>query len=426
MKLFRRKNFGRMLKGCSWLSLPLALTFSIVFEGCAFPTRGSPGFFEVTATEDESDRNPGDGLCRSRLPGGACTLRAAVEESNAQPGENTIQLDDIEYALTLSSHLLVNDDLQIEGTKSRLQITTIHRASGAGRIFAIESAAVAITDAVISGGVDVANGGGIILRDGSVVSLQRVTVSGNEAYTAAGGIDVHNSTLTLIDTEVVANHATGAFAGGMRINEGAAAIVDRSTFTLNSSNRCGAIYNFGTLRLTNSTISGNSATTPGRGTGGVINIGSAHLNNVTIYNNTSSAPSSEPESSGGLRAVGRTTMSNTIVAGNRLGGTANDCRGEVVSYGYNLMQETGTCSFTDITTGNIHGRDPILSPLRLSSGSLTRVHRPEAASPVINAGHPQVGPGVPALGRCEARDQAGHRRQLTGPGERCDIGSLEY
>ncbi|MEL6984386.1 MAG: hypothetical protein AAFO29_18305, partial [Actinomycetota bacterium] len=42
----------------------------------------------VNATGDGSDANPGDGRCRTGS--GNCTLRAAVDESNANPGPDTI------------------------------------------------------------------------------------------------------------------------------------------------------------------------------------------------------------------------------------------------------------------------------------------------------------------------------------------------
>lgn len=48
------------------------------------------GTFVVTSTGDESDINPGDGLCQTTLGGGVCTLRAALEEANALPGSDVI------------------------------------------------------------------------------------------------------------------------------------------------------------------------------------------------------------------------------------------------------------------------------------------------------------------------------------------------
>jgi hypothetical protein len=102
-----------------------------------------------------------------------------------------------------------------------------------------------------------------------------------------------------------------------------------------------------------------------------------------------------------------------------------DCTGAVTSGGYNLIENAAECTLTDIAAGNITDRDPELLPLAFNFGAATRSHLPASTSPVIGAGHPQVGAGVTSIGRCEARDQAGRIRQLTGAGRRCDIGSIE-
>ena len=44
--------------------------------------------FIVNSTADTSDANPGDGACADGA--GACTLRAAIEETNARAGADTI------------------------------------------------------------------------------------------------------------------------------------------------------------------------------------------------------------------------------------------------------------------------------------------------------------------------------------------------
>jgi CSLREA domain-containing protein len=45
----------------------------------------SASVFTVNSTGDASDANPGDGVCETSTPG-ECTLRAAIEEANADPG----------------------------------------------------------------------------------------------------------------------------------------------------------------------------------------------------------------------------------------------------------------------------------------------------------------------------------------------------
>jgi hypothetical protein len=295
-------------------------------------------------------------------------------------------------------------------------------------VFAFEGGLAWVHDLTITrgGGPSERSGGGISIRNGATVSLADVVIRDNEAFTGGGGIHVENGSLILIDSSVSENRATGAFCGGIWLNEGGTLTMDRSTIDANTSNRCGAIYNFGRITVSNSTISGNSARSDGRGTGGIINIGTAHLNNVTIYNNSSNSPG-DPQSSGGLLVTegATTTLSNTIIAGNTDGRAVGDCTGAVTSGGYNLIENAAECRLTDIVAGNITDRDPQLLPLAFNFGAATRSHLPASTSPAISAGHPQVGPGVTAVGRCEVRDQARRIRQLTGDGRRCDIGSIE-
>jgi hypothetical protein len=393
--------------------------------GCAFPRAGSPAFFQVTVGEDAEDASVGDGRCRSTLPSGACTLRAAIQESNASADSNTIRLGRRTHRLTLPDRLAVTHRVQVMGARATESVIDgMDRGQG---VFAFDRGLAWVHDLTITrGGPSDRSGGAIIIRNGATVSLANVLIRDNEAFTGGGGVHVENGSLFLLGTSVSENRATGAFCGGLWLNEGATLTMDRSTIESNRSNRCGAIYNFGRMTVTNSTISGNSAVSDGRGTGGIINIGTARLNNVTIVGNTSNAIV-DPQSSGGLLATegATTTLSNTIIAGNTDGRAWRDCVGTVTSNGYNLIENAAECTLTGITAGNIADRDPQLLPLAFNFGAGTRSHLPASTSPAISAGHPQVGPGVTTAGRCEVRDQAGRIRQLTGDGRRCDIGSIE-
>jgi CSLREA domain-containing protein len=46
--------------------------------------------FTVNSTGDASDATPGDGVCDDG--GGNCTLRAAIQEANANPGQDTVNV----------------------------------------------------------------------------------------------------------------------------------------------------------------------------------------------------------------------------------------------------------------------------------------------------------------------------------------------
>src|SRR5262245_18943705 len=69
-------------------SLARLVAGALVALAFASPSRAQ---FQLNSTADVPDATPGDGLCSTL--GGDCTLRAAVEESNANPGLNSIHLE---------------------------------------------------------------------------------------------------------------------------------------------------------------------------------------------------------------------------------------------------------------------------------------------------------------------------------------------
>src|SRR5690349_24156383 len=90
---------------------------------------------------------PGDGLCADA--GGHCSLRAAMQESNALAGEDTIVLDAGTYALTragsdedasANGELDVDDDLVLQGAGDE---ATIIDGGALDRVLDVLPAAVA-------------------------------------------------------------------------------------------------------------------------------------------------------------------------------------------------------------------------------------------------------------------------------------------
>jgi CSLREA domain-containing protein len=78
--------------------------------------------FTVNSTADAVDASPGDGSCNAG--GGQCTLRAAIQETNALPGADTITLPAGDYVLTVAGFdedaaatgdLDITDDVDIVG-----------------------------------------------------------------------------------------------------------------------------------------------------------------------------------------------------------------------------------------------------------------------------------------------------------------------
>lgn len=91
--------------------------------------------FAVNSTEDLPDASPGNGVCAA--VGGACTLRAAVEETNALPGSDTITVPAGTYPLT--DRLDIEDSVQITGAGMHATVLDGQDAAEVMRIRTIEA-----------------------------------------------------------------------------------------------------------------------------------------------------------------------------------------------------------------------------------------------------------------------------------------------
>lgn len=72
------------------LAAVTALATSVVVIGASAPS-AMAATFAVTDTGDAGDAAPGNGVCATDT--GVCTLRAAIDETNARPGRDTISFD---------------------------------------------------------------------------------------------------------------------------------------------------------------------------------------------------------------------------------------------------------------------------------------------------------------------------------------------
>jgi hypothetical protein len=196
--------------------------------------------------------------------------------------------------------------------------------------------------------------------------------------------------------------------------------------TLSCFAQGGGIYNnAGTLTLTNSTVSGNTASCSASGSGNGCRAegGGLYLNSATTLANstvtantascTTSAGASCSTGGGGTFSDGEGTsvlsLGATIVALQLAGA---DCDGDAsTSNGFNLDSDT-TCGLSG--TGDQSGVvNPLLGPLQ-NNGGPTNTHALLTGSPAIDA----VTSGCPP----PATDQRG----ITRPqGPACDIGAYE-
>lgn len=378
-----------------------------------------------------------------------CTLRDAIQAANTNAsdpngcngdnaGADTIVLQGGQ-TYTLSLHGVddsnAKGDLDITGPvtirSSGPGLATIDAASntfpgppvGADRAIDVRPSAGSVTleglriqggfadlGSSIGGGGGILNAAALTVRDSEVVFNQ---VQGT-ATTLGGGIYTRGSlgTLTVIGSTIANNKGVALGNANPETVGGGIASYESSP----------------TLTITNSTISGNTVQgsagiNGGPGVVGAIFAGDSGnnalttLTNVTITGNQALSPGGSI--TGGLQIV-RGTMTGNIIAGNT--DPVNlfpDCDqlGTVTSGGGNLIGDPGelssNCNFAapnDLVGTHAAPINPNLGTL-VDNGGLTKTQVPNSGSPAINRG-----------GTCPATDQRGF---LRGPVAPCDAGAVE-
>lgn len=241
------------------------------------------------------------------------------------------------------------------------------------------------------------NGGGLVAMNSATIADSSVTNS----YGGLGGGGVYTGSGTMTITRSTISGNSARHAGGAYAYYGAMSIVD-STISGNVANASGgggirAEYG---LDIVNSTISGNIATSLGGG----IQFGStASISNSTIVFN-------QAADGGGIIGLNGSTltMTSTIVALNSAGpGTSDIGNVTAATGGHNLIMVTTATVPPDTLTG-----DPGIGPLA-DNGGPTQTHALLPGSIAIDAGdNPAALP----------TDQRGFARSA---GAATDIGAYE-
>jgi CSLREA domain-containing protein len=334
--------------------------------------------FAVDSTADAVDAAPGDGVCAAA--GGACTLRAAIQEANALAGTDRVLLPAGTFTLTIAGQdedaaatgdLDVTDALTIEGAGPG---ATIVDAAGIDRVFDV-SVDTTIRELTVTGG----DPGSSILGGGGI-------------YSAPFGADY---TLTIEHVRFTAN--TAVHGGAIRNDTGSTLVVRQSSFSGNSATFGAAVENQETATLENTTVSGNGT---GSG-GGLRNDGTLALDQVTVVGDS-------------IVSSSEVTLRATILDAGA-GGTVCVAPTSATSNGDNVEHGT-SCAL--VGAGDQSGVDPLLGALA-DAGDGTLSHALLAGSPAIDvvAGCPP--PDV---------DQRGVARPIDGdlvPGALCDAGAIE-
>ncbi len=372
--------------------------------------------FTVNDLGDAPDAIANDGICAT--VGGVCTLRAAIQTANALSGTHVINVP--AGTIVLASALSLGSNITINGASTS---GTVISGNGVTQVFlvsAVNGIVAAMNDLTITGGNSTIGAG--IFVGNVTLSLTRVLVINNAATIGSikqgGGIHVGGTgTLNLTDS-TVSNNSAGFVGGGVSsrpsttVNIVGSTIVGNSVTLANGAGG-GIANNGGTLNVINSTVSGNTAPLgDGGGITTIAEVGSStNIRFSTITGNSAKNGGAQLDQipQGALAPV--VNVSGSIVANPASG---PNCGGSLLPIsGGNNLDSSNTCGFT--AAGDLINSNPLLSPLA-NNGGLTLTHALLAASPAINAG--------PTAGTIPATDQrgVGFARVQSG---RADIGAYE-
>jgi CSLREA domain-containing protein len=224
--------------------VPLALLGAIISAAGAAP--GQPAaLLTVNSPADAVDANPGDGVCAAA--GGGCTLRAAVQESNALAGANTIMLPAGVYTLTLDGdyeELAATGDLDLTGDVTISGAgadQTIVNGNNLDRVFDLvgPGVAVEVANLTVERGNAPGYGGAFQSQAGQSLALASVTLRNNWSYSGGGGVAASGA-LAITGATFLRNQGFGG--GGAIFIGGSGATIQHTVFISNSAGQGGAIY----------------------------------------------------------------------------------------------------------------------------------------------------------------------------------------
>jgi len=334
------------------------------------PLPVSAAVYSVTNTTDAPDNNIGDGVCDAG-GGLGCTLRAAINEANADTAADTVNIPAGTFVLTIdrvgtgsandgdgeSGDLDIDRDITIVGQGPG---NTIISAKGldqdfVDRIFHFRGAA---TD----------------------VSLSGVTIEGGR-YDGSGGAAIHNVAGGIVEINDVVIRDISASGSGPVTNQGSGAgsainimRISNSAIVSSYGSNTGAIQQDysgtknRTLELENVTIASTSHGSFINNRNGSLRIdkGTASLNHVTLFNNRY-----------GLDVESATvTVQNSLFVNNGDDVTGRNCRtdiqpvdgngdpsgaiipgGSIISLGGNYSSDP-TCAFFSLPSDSNGAGDP--------------------------------------------------------------------
>lgn len=296
---------------------------------------------------------------------------------------------------------------------------------GIGFVSSWDGAAITLTNSIVSKNIAM-SGGGINTFGSDPSSLIALTITDSTlSANMGGGICAANSIVTLTNSTLVGNSAFGetidgvyhgGAGGGLTIVDGVTATLINSTISENTASIGAAIHAFSQIDpvsvvLKHSTISNNIA------------IVIPDYDNLYHGHNFAAVQlsSSGEESKLSSLIVENSVIANTINGVDCAQYTMGTGTTEIHLTGYNVIEDSGDCTFLDTGTQLIRN-DPLLGNLSNNGGPVD-THLPDSASVLIDAiPADQCFSSVNSDARGLSRPQDGHGDNNAS----CDIGAIEY
>jgi hypothetical protein len=166
------------------------------------------------------------------------------------------------------------------------------------------------------------DGGGLYISSNAGMPTVTGSALSDNSATYGGGIE-NVGTLSVSTSTLSGNSATGAYSqfggGGGIFNSYGTLTVSNSTLSSNSAGLGGGIYNSGMLTVSNSTLSGNSANGFFGDGGGIYNVGMLMVSNSTLSGNSAEYFGGGIDHEGNIARNSTLTINNSTLSGNSAG-----------------------------------------------------------------------------------------------------------
>ncbi len=366
---------------------------------------------ELNTTTDLADPAPGDGDYFN--PGFLLTLRAVIEEANAQNIPHTIVLPAGTYDISSLGELSIETTITLVGDGSD---TTIITGSNTSRVFNVAPAAMLKARGLtIQDGRANSGNGGNILASGPV-ALESVAIKDGFAADNGGGIS------TTAPIHIYKSHFTGNQAnedGGAIHTANTSATIKRSSFFENEAlNGGGVSVNDSAVDILNSTFYLNLSFWEG----GAIRTQSNHpvrLLHCTLLENEAGVFPND-DSAGGIDAIGSSTqpiIKSSVLAYNTFDGDDADAIGNFALADHSLLTTLSGATFGSLVNVLVGDNPEFLgTPVQLGT---TFAFPMQPTSPIIDTA---ANDEVPSF------DQLGYHRLIDGDADSIpapDMGAYE-